>query len=156
VAVTLPGPLAFLVAASMVLPPPAAGDRRTTSAHREAEVRKAVAAVLDRQTAAWNRGDLEAFVSAYAEDATFVSPTGLTRGRQAVLDRYRKRYPDKAAMGTLSLEVVEIRLVSGNTGASVVARWTLSYPEKLAASGLTLLVLHPRGTDWAIVQDASM
>ena len=95
-------------------------------------------------------------MSAYAEDATFVSPTGLTRGRQAVLDRYRKRYPDKAAMGTLSLEVVEIRLVRGNAGASVVARWTLSYPEKPAAAGLTLLVLHPRGDAWVIVQDASM
>jgi uncharacterized protein (TIGR02246 family) len=152
----MPRPLTFLLAASMVLPLPASGGRRTTPARREEEVRKAVAAVLDRQTAAWNRGDLEGFVSVYAEDATFVSPTGLTRGRPAVLDRYRKRYPDRAAMGTLSLEVVEIRLATGNAGASVVARWTLSYPEKPAASGLTLLVLHPRADGWAIVQDASM
>ena len=155
----MPGPIPFLLAGALaVTPPPVAkpGDRRMTPASGEEEVRKAVGAVLDRQTAAWNRGDLEGFVSAYAEDATFVSPTGLTRGRQAVLDRYRKRYPDKAAMGTLSLEVVEIRLVRGNAGASVVARWTLSYPEKPAASGLTLLVLHPRGDAWAIVQDASM
>jgi uncharacterized protein (TIGR02246 family) len=116
---------------------------------------KAVKAVLDRQVQAWNRGDLEGFVSVYAEDAAFVSPTGLTRGRQGVLDRYRKRYPDKAAMGTLSLEVLETRLMDVH-GASVVARWTLAYPDKPAASGLTLLVLRPRGDGWAIVQDASM
>jgi hypothetical protein len=88
-----------------------------------------------------------------------VSPTGLTRGRQAVLERYRKRYPDKAAMGTLTLEVLEDRVARGGGGiqaASVVARWTLAYPDKPAATGLTLLVLHPRGASWAIVQDASM
>jgi uncharacterized protein (TIGR02246 family) len=118
-------------------------------------VRRAVAAVIERQVAAWNRGDLQAFVSLYAEDAVFVSPTGLTRGRQAVLDRYRKRYPDKAAMGTLKLEIVETR-VGGAGGASLVARWSLAYPDKPTASGLTLLVLHARSDGWLIVQDASM
>lgn len=147
------------------------GKKLDAIAHgrREEEVRRDVAAALDRQVQAWNRGDLEAFVSVYAEDASFVSPSGLTLGRQAVLDRYRKRYPDKAAMGTLSLEVLETRfasgiegsmlgdaVVSGIHGASVIARWTLAYPDKPAASGLTLLVLRPRGDGWAIVQDASM
>src|SRR6266513_2620521 len=124
---TMSGALTVLVAASTVLPAAVAADRSATAARREEQVRKAVAAVLDRETAAWNRGDLEGFVSAYAEDASFVSPTGLTRGRQAGLDRYRKRYPNKAAMGTLSLELVGVRLVKGTAGASVVARWTLSY-----------------------------
>jgi len=135
--------------------PAGAPPEPTAPARRAEEVRSAVAAVLDRQVQAWNRGDLESFVSVYAEDAVFVSPTGLTRGRRAVLDRYRKRYPDKAAMGTLSLDVVEIRLADVH-GASVVARWTLAYPDKPAASGLTLLVLRPRGNGWEIVQDASM
>jgi uncharacterized protein (TIGR02246 family) len=121
----------------------------------EDAIRRAVAAAIERQVQAWNRGDLEGFVSAYAEDAAFVSPTGLTRGRQAVLDRYRKRYPDKAAMGTLKLEIVETRPV-GADGASVVARWSLAYPDKPTASGLTLLVLHARDGAWLIVQDASM
>jgi ketosteroid isomerase-like protein len=94
-------------------------------------------------------------VSAYVEDAVFVSPTGLTRGRPAVLERYRKRYPDQAAMGRLSLDIVETRL-TGADGASVVARWSLAYPDKPTASGLTLLVLHARGGEWLIVQDASM
>ena len=136
---------------------------------REQAVRKELAATLERQAQAWSRGDLAAFVSVYAEDAAFVSPTGLTRGRQAVLDRYLKRYPDKAAMGTLTLEVLETRLAwgidgsmlgdavpSGIHGASIVARWTLAYPDKPAATGLTLLVLEPRGDGWVIVQDASM
>jgi uncharacterized protein (TIGR02246 family) len=54
----------------------------------------AIGQLLREQSAAWNRGDLEAFCSVYANDATFISPSGSTRGRQAVLDRYRKKYVD--------------------------------------------------------------
>jgi peptidoglycan-N-acetylglucosamine deacetylase len=136
---------------------------------RVAEAIEAVTVLLREQAEAWSRGDLEAFVSAYAEDAVFVSPSGLTRGRDEVLERYRKRYPDAAAMGRLTLEVLETRAASGAEvsmlgdavpsrvhAVSVVARWTLAYPEGELANGLTLLVLQPRGDRWLIVQDASM
>jgi peptidoglycan/xylan/chitin deacetylase (PgdA/CDA1 family) len=133
------------------------------------DTQTAVHALLRKQAEAWNQGDLEAFCAVYAEDAAFVSPTGLTRGRAQVLERYRKRYPDKKAMGTLSFEFLETRLAKGIEysyfgdalpsrvhGVSVVARWTLAYPDKASASGLTLLVLHRRGDGWEIVEDASM
>jgi uncharacterized protein (TIGR02246 family) len=121
--------------------------------------REEVQAVLQAQVAAWNRGDLSAFCEVYLDDTTFLSPSGITRGRQAVLDRYSKRYPDKAAMGTLELQLIETR-PSPPAGESVLsvslaARWTLSYPDKAAATGLTLLVLHRVGARWQIVQDAS-
>jgi ketosteroid isomerase-like protein len=129
----------------------------------------AVQALLRKQADAWNQGDLDAFCAVYAEDAAFASPTGLTRGRTQVLTRYRQRYPDRKAMGTLSFEFLETRLAKGFEysafgdalssrvhGVSVVARWTLAYPDKAAATGLTLLVLHRRGDGWEIVEDASM
>ncbi len=122
-------------------------------------VEKNIAGVLQAQSAAWSRGDLEAFVSHYAEDATFISPSGITRGRAEVLARYKRRYPDAAAMGRLELELVEARpLFSSDSGqaVSVVARWRLSFPNKPAVSGSTLLVLERRGAHWRIVQDASM
>ena len=125
--------------------------------------------LIETQVAAWNRGDLEAFASAYAEDAAFLSPTGLTRGRNEVLERYQKRYPDGKAMGTLRLEPIEMRpavgteftLVGGAKpsrvhGVSVAARWELSYPDKEPASGLTLIVFRRGREGWEIVQDASM
>lgn len=149
-----------------------ADDRRRTRAHA------AITALFDSSSAAWNRGDLDAFCADYADDARFISPSGLTQGRQAVLERYKKKYPDHAAMGTLSFEIIEVRLSSGMEGsvlgsarpagiqsASVVARWTLAYPQatggappsRETATGLTLLVLRPRGGGkWEIVQDASM
>ncbi len=114
----------------------------------------AVKVLIVTQSESWNRGDLPAFTSAYAEDAIFVSPTAVTRGRQAVLERYQKRYPDKKAMGTLSFEFVETR--EQKDSVSLVAKWTLAYPDKPASSGHTLLVLHKKGDKWFIVQDASM
>ncbi len=135
----------------------------------ERAARRAIEDLLARQAEAWNRGDIEAFCSVYADDATFLSPTGVTRGRQAVIDRYRSRYPDQAAMGHLALEILEARPIWGMEtdlqmnaapgdvqGMTIGARWSLSFPGKAAASGLTLLVLRPRGEGWAIVQDASM
>lgn len=115
----------------------------------------AIGSLLREQSTAWNRGDLEAFCAVYADDATFISPSGLTKGRQAVLARYRKKYVDKAGMGSLSLDIQEVRSLQP-ASASVVARWTLTWPDKPKASGLTLLVLTLTPQGWRIVQDASM
>jgi len=137
---------------------------------REAsQTHDAIAKLIADQVEAWNRGDIEAFTSVYADDAVFVSPTGMVRGRQAVLDRYKTRYPGKAAMGTLRLDLDDIRPIWGMEitpgddavpgrihGASAAGRWTLSYPDKEAASGRTALVFSRAGNRWTIVQDASM
>jgi uncharacterized protein (TIGR02246 family) len=112
--------------------------------------------LLRTQAEAWTRGDLEAFCSVYADDATFISPSGMTRGRQAVLDRYRAKYKDKAGMGTLTLTVLETRAPSSPGSASTIARWTLTWPDKPKAEGLTLLVFTKTNDGWRILQDASM
>jgi len=135
----------------------------------ERRVRDVLPRLLDGQSAAWNRGDLDAFCSVYADDALFLSPSGSVRGRDAILDRYRNRYPDRAAMGTLRLEVDEIRPIWGMEvtpagdavpgaihGATAAARWTLRYADRPEASGRTLLVFRRDGDTWLIVQDASM
>lgn len=110
--------------------------------------------VLKQQALAWSRGDIDAFCSVYAEDALFVTPTGLTRGREAVRSRYKAKYPDAAAMGTLTLEPMDLRDF-GDTVA-VAAQWTLAYPDRPAATGWTLIVLHGVAGKWVVMQDASM
>lgn len=132
--------VAALILLAAPVPPPSAAD--------------AVKALILTQAKAWNDGDLPAFCSVYADDAVFVSPNGVTKGKDAVLARYQKRYPDKKAMGTLSFEFVETR--EQKDAVSVVAKWSLAYPDKPVASGHTLLVLHKKGDRWLIVQDASM
>jgi len=159
--------VAFLALAgtSVAAPPDSTPDVPLPSSIAMSLARSDVGGVLAAQSAAWNRGDLEAFVSAYAEDATFLSTSGVTHGKAAVLARYRKRYPDKKAMGTLTLTVMEARplgvdVASGTVNAlSVAAHWRLDHPGDPAAKpaeGSTLLVLRRHGGRWEIVQDASM
>jgi hypothetical protein len=155
---------------------------RLARQHRLDAARTGVTRVLETQAAAWNRGDFEAFCAVYAEDAVYASANGLTRGRDAVLARYRARYPDETARGALSFEIVEVRPADGLEpdpyggtapggvhSVSLVAKWRLTYTGKPDASGLTLLVLRPRlvrpgatnfaaedAPAWEIIQDASM
>jgi uncharacterized protein (TIGR02246 family) len=126
-----------------------------------------VLALLSQQVGAWNRGDLPAFCSVYADDAVFVSPPragnvdagvaasdGVTRGRTEVLARYQKRYPDGKAMGQLALEPYDVR--ETKDAVSVSAKWTLRYPDKAPLSGNTVVVLVRTEAGWRIVHDASM
>ena len=117
--------------------------------------RNEIVSLLDTQAAAWSKGDLDGFCAVYVDDAAFITPSGLTQTRRAVLDRYRIKYKDPAGMGKLRLDVIEVREL-GPAAASVVAQWTLSWPEKPEAHGLTLLVLTKTKDGWRIVQDASM
>lgn len=119
-------------------------------------LRAEIETLLTSQAEAWSRGDLEAFCSIYADDATFIAPTGMTRGRRAVLDRYRAKYKDKAGMGTLTLTVLETRASASADSASAIARWSLTWPDKPKAEGLTLLVFARTEGGWRILQDASM
>lgn len=136
---------------------------------REREARARIEELIGAQVADWNRGDLEAFCRPYADDAAFVTPKGITRGREEVLRRYRASYADPAAMGTLAIAVDEIRLISGTEvsvfgdavpgrvhGATLLGRWTLTFAGKPPATGFTLLVLRRTAQGWRIVQDASM
>lgn len=111
-------------------------------------------ALLQKQAKQWSAGDIEGFCAHYGDDCLFLSPGGLTRGRKEVLDRYKKKYVDKAAMGTLTLEV----LGSSTTDAlaSIAMAWTLAYPDRASATGFSLIALEKRGARWKIVHDASM
>ena len=111
-------------------------------------------ALLVRQAAQWSAGDLEGFCAHYADDAIFVSPSGRTDGRQAVYDRYRKKYVDGSGMGALSLEVLHV--VADGKVASIMMKWRLAFDKKPPAEGFSLIGLERRGDAWKIVHDASM
>ena len=71
----------------------------------------AIRAVLDRQEADWNRGDLEAFLTGYWKSPRVVFQSGSDRhdGWEAMAQRYRQRYKAEGkAMGRLSFSKLEI------------------------------------------------
>ncbi len=131
----------------------------TASPVIEQRARDATSALLAEHAELWSAGELDAFVAGYAEDCVFISPSGVTRGRAEVAARYRARYPDKAAMGTLTLEPIDQRVAVDAIGRGIVsvsARWGLAYPDKEPLAGLTLVVFEGGPEGWLIVQDASM
>lgn len=130
--------------------PPAAGQTLDRTA-----IRDSVRALLARQQAAWNRGNLEAFMAGYAQTDTlrFASGGTVRTGWQTTLNRYRRSYPDTAAMGTLSFGSLDLTILSPH---SVLAfgRWQLQR-DKDAPGGLFTLLLHrpEPNAPWRIVHD---
>ncbi|HEV2348909.1 MAG TPA: nuclear transport factor 2 family protein [Terriglobia bacterium] len=114
---------------------------------------KAIGAVLSAQVEAWNRGDVTAFMQGYwkSDQTEFVGANGILRGWQSVLDRYRKTYPDRRAMGTLAFSDLEVTLLSSRA-ALVVGRFHLvrqsDHPE-----GVFTLVFRKFPEGWRIIND---
>lgn len=112
--------------------------------------------LLQKQAQQWSSGDIAAFCSHYDDDALFVAPSGMTRGRQAVLDRYTKKYgAAKETMGTLTLEVLHI--AAEDSVASIAMKWKLVWEQKKPpAEGFSVIGLQKKRDRWLIVHDASM
>ena len=113
----------------------------------------AIRAVLHQQEAAWNRGDIEAFMEGYLQTDSLRFASGGTeqRGWQATLERYHRVYPDRAAMGTLTFDWRDLRLLSPRW-AVVFGAYQLERAED-RPSGLFTLLFEKRPEGWRIVHD---
>jgi len=112
-----------------------------------------IAAILDVQTAAWNRGEIDAFMAGYARspETTFVSGDEVTRGWQTVRDRYAKKYDSREKMGTLTFSGLTITRLCDDA-AIVLGSWSLERKEDRPHGKFTLLFRRlPEG--WRIVLD---
>ena len=112
-----------------------------------------IRSVLTTQQDAWNRGDIDAFMTGYAQSAStvFVSEDEVTRGWETVRDRYRVKYSDHAKMGTLSFSDVEVTMLSPDA-AVVLGRWRLKRANDQPHGRFTLIFKRlPEG--WRIVHD---
>jgi len=91
------------------------------------ETEKAIKQVMLDQTAAWNRGDIDAFMRGYwnSDKLVFVSGDSVTRGWQPTLQRYKKSYDTRAKMGTLTFSDLEITELSKDS-AVVLGSWSLA------------------------------
>jgi beta-aspartyl-peptidase (threonine type) len=119
-----------------------------------AAAKKAIRKVLDTQVAAWNKGDLEAFMTGYwkSPDLMFFSGKDKTRGWEATLKRYRKKYQSEGRkMGKLTFRALEIEVLGPGT-AWVRGRWQVVL-DKETLNGLFTLILKKMPAGWRIVHD---
>ncbi|MGC1619133.1 MAG: nuclear transport factor 2 family protein [Candidatus Acidiferrum sp.] len=124
--------------------------RQTKAAEAREVDRAAIMAVLDAQEAAWNRGDVDAFLMGYwhSPELTFSGSNGVSRGWDGVLARYKKNYPDRAAMGQLDFSELEFRFL-GPDAALVLGHWHL----KRDIGGVFSLVWQRFPEGWKIIHD---
>jgi ketosteroid isomerase-like protein len=108
---------------------------------------------MDVQVAAWNRGDLDAFMRGYwrSDKLVFVSGDKVTRGWQPTLDNYRKSYNSREKMGTLTFDDLEITVVAKDA-AIVLGSWSLAR-EKDNPKGKFTLLFRKFKDGWRIVMD---
>jgi len=120
---------------------------------KAADAEEDIRDLLANQTDAWNRGDLQAFITPYAEDCTFIGKQ-VVKGREKVLARYKSSYPTPAAMGKLSFRNLEVRELSERI-AIVTGEWHLERPASAggAVGGIFSLVLKDFDDEWRIVLD---
>ncbi len=115
-----------------------------------------VRAVLDKQVSSWNQGDIETFMTTYIDspELTFNGKEGVTRGYRPVLERYRKRYSSREAMGVLKFSEIEVRML-GAEGALVLGRFNLTRSQAGGgdATGRFTLVLRKTPQGWKIIHD---
>lgn len=118
--------------------------------------RQAILSILDRQTHAWNAGDIPGFMNGYWESDSlmYIGKTGIRYGYQGTLENYKKNYPDRAAMGTLKFDILHVQLLSTNA-AFVVGKWHLTRPEKGDIGGHFSLVWRKIKGKWVITADHS-
>jgi len=118
------------------------------------EVRK----LLKDSEDAWNRGDLVVFASYYDDspETTFIGREVTRGGPEAIVARYRRGYPTREAMGTLTFSEIEVRAL-GKEYALANGKFALKRTAAGGgdASGRFTLVLRKTAKGWKIIHDHS-
>jgi uncharacterized protein (TIGR02246 family) len=120
-----------------------------------ADSESAIKHVLTAQQDAWNRRDLDAFMSSYwdSPELTFFSGNKETRGWQATLERYRATYNSPGhAMGKLDFSDLRIEML-GPKAAFVRGAWHLTMPQGKNPEGKFTLIFRRFGDGWKIIHD---
>jgi beta-aspartyl-peptidase (threonine type) len=133
----------FLAAVAGCATPDPAGDRRE------------ILGVLSAQAEAWNRGDLDAFLSGYrrSEATVFAGGDKVHRGFEAMAQRYRESYPAKEKMGRLAFSNLAFEQLEPGR-AVVTGSWELEVAgTEKRPGGVFTLIWRRFDEGWKIVHD---
>jgi len=122
---------------------------------QDSSVSAAVNSVLRQQVDAWNRHDLESFMSGYwnSPDLIFFSGAQKTAGWQPTLERYRKSYQSEGQqMGKLEFSDLNIQPLAPDA-AYVLGEFHLTMPDGTTPHGLFTLIFRKFPEGWKIVHD---
>ena len=107
---------------------------------------------MEAQQNAWNSGDLDAFMVGYWESDSllFIGSREVNSGYTTTLENYKKSYPNKDAMGTLTFNNRSWTQISENAGL-LIGSWRISEE----AQGIYSIIWKKIEGRWVIVVDHS-
>ena len=125
------------------------------AAQSASDSKAAVDKVLHAQQDAWNRHDLDAFMTGYwnSADLTFFSGAKESNGWQAAMDRYRATYSSPGhEMGKLDFSELKIESL-GPDAAFVRGVWKLTMSDGKMPHGRFTLIFWKFPDGWKIIHD---
>ena len=149
-------PARFLLGVMMLLPLPRGVARaQDPQLHTASAIELGCIKVLLAQERAWNQGDLAEFAKGYKDspETLFVSRE-VSRGYAGMVESYRKNYPTRAAMGTLTFSDLEVHPLDDKF-AVTLGKYKLERGKKDGgnAEGVFSLVMEKTAEGWKIVVD---
>ena len=126
-----------------------------TNSQAQSKDEQQIRNLLHTQVEAWNRGDLEAFMQTYwkSDSLMFIGKNGIKWGWDETLANYKKGYPDTAAMGQLSFDIIQVKRLSVMY-YYVVGKWMLKRSIGDISGHYDLLLRKIKGK-WVIISDHS-
>ena len=128
---------------------------RPTAAERDTLARE-VTAMLSTSAKAWNRGDIDAFMTDYypGERTSYVTSRGVIHDPARIRERYAPRFAPGGVHDSLSFEDVEVDPLAPGV-VHVLAWYVLSRGDSTVARGPTSLVMLRHDGRLRIVHDHS-
>ncbi|WP_395804473.1 YybH family protein [Daejeonella sp.] len=127
----------------------------TLSLFAQTSDKELIMGLLENQRLAWNKGDVEEFMQSYvkSDSLLYVGKTGPKYGWNNTLNNYKKSYPDKQAMGYLSFDIKDVKILSPDH-AFVLGAWKLKREKDEPGGYFTLIVKKING-EWKVISDHS-
>ncbi len=152
--------LGLLVPVRVLLPSASAQTTTEVKSNNQKITTKAakeISAVIARQQASWNKGDLMGFLSYYAhtKSVAYVSNGGAHKGFDAIEKQYRSHYGhDRKTMGQLYLTELEITEL-GDKHALAIGKFTVVHHSSVPIYGRFSLIFERTKEGWKIIYDHS-
>ena len=120
------------------------------------QIEAAIRDVFEAGCAAWNRGDLDAYLASYwdSDRTIWISNGSLTRGRKAIEAAYRSRFQNPRQVGKLTVTQLEIDVLT-TRDATAFGRWNLVMDDGESSSGFFTVQLKEIDGAWLLVSDHS-
>jgi ketosteroid isomerase-like protein len=145
----------LLFAATLLASPDRLRAQDPNPLHTATQQELDVVKVLLAQESAWNRGDIDSFAKGYKDspDTLFISHQ-VNRGFAGLVDEYRREYPTRSAMGTLSFSQLEVHGLDEKF-AVCIGKYELDRSKKEGghAEGLFSLIFEKTDQGWKIILD---